>query len=246
MNFVLFLLFAVDLIGTLAGIHVMQSAHLSRKVTAVSSGILLGVGLFWILPDITQSAGIAHAFFSVGIATAALYAVDRFVYPVCPCCSRYGDVHCSRPAQALLPLVIAIGVHNIFDGWTADVAAHAGSMLRSGIATGLIAHKIPEGLVFGMMLRSASRNRSALLWSAFLTGSCILAGFAMHNGSTLLATSSVLTLSLAIACASFLFVGLHTFQQQRQENGIKPALLSLMAGIAGTVVVERGLSLAFR
>jgi zinc transporter ZupT len=246
MNFFLFSLFAIDLIGTLAGIHVMQSAHLSRKITAVSSGILLGVGLFWILPDIAQSAGITHAFLSVAVAVAALYAVDRFIYPVCPCCSRYGHSHCNRTAQALLPLVIAIGAHNLFDGWTAGVAAHSGNMLRSGIAAGFIAHKIPEGLVFGMMLRSASRNRSALLWSAFFTGSCILAGAAMHDGLTLLPSSIVVTLSMAIACASFVFFGLHTFQQQRQESGSKPALLSLAAGIAGTVIVEQGLSLMIR
>jgi zinc transporter ZupT len=246
MNPVLLSLFAVDLIGTMSGIHVMQSAHLSRKISAVSSGVMLGVGLFWILPDITRSAGAAHSFLSVAVCVAAIYAVDHFIHPVCPCRSRYGHSHCERPAQALLPLVIAIAVHNLFDGWTAGIAAHGGNMLRSGITAGLIASKIPEGLVFGMMLRSASRNRSALLWSAFFTGSCILAGAAMHDGLTLLPSSIVLTLSMAIACASFVFIGLHTFQQQREESGAKPALLSLAAGIAGTVIVEQGLSLVLR
>ncbi|HEY1945444.1 MAG TPA: hypothetical protein VGG97_00445 [Bryobacteraceae bacterium] len=246
MNPVLLSLFAVDLIGTISGIHVMQSAHLSRKISAVSSGILLGVGLFWILPDITRGIGAAHSFLSVAAAGAAIYAVDRFIYPVCPCCSKHAHSQCLPPTRTLLPLTIAIGIHNLFDGWTAEVAAHAGNMLRSGIATGLLAHKVPEGLAFGMMLRAASRSRKAALLSAFTTGSCILAGSAVRDGLTLFPTSSVVTLSMAIACASFVFVGLHTFQQQRRESGAKPALLSLAAGIAGTVIVEQGLSLVLR
>jgi len=239
-------LFAVDLIGTLAGIYVMQSAHLGRKITTVSSGVMLGVGLFWILPDITQSAGIIHSFLSVAVAVAALYVIDRFIYPVCPCCSSKGHHHCRPTSNALLPLVIAIGVHNLFDGWTAGITAQVAGMLRSGVIAGLIAHKVPEGLVFGMMLRSASGNRRTLWLSALITGSCILAGSAMHDGLTVLPASVVVTVSMAIACASFVFVGLHTFQRQRQESGTKPALLSLAAGIAGTVIIEQGVSLALR
>jgi zinc transporter ZupT len=158
MNFVVFSLFAVDLIGTLGGVRVMQSGDLSRKISAVSSGIMLGVGLFWILPDISRSAGVAHSALSVAVAVACLYAIDRFVYPVCPCCSHHAHGHCHAQTQALLPLVIAIGLHNLFDGWTAGVAVHAGGMAGSGIAAGLVTHKVPEAIVFGMMLRSASRS----------------------------------------------------------------------------------------
>jgi zinc transporter ZupT len=246
MNFVPFSLFAVDLIGTLAGIHVMQSAQLSRKITAVSSGVMLGVGLFWILPDITQSAGILHAFLSVTVAITALFGVDRYIYPVCPCCSHLAHSTCQRLPDALLPLVIAIGVHNLFDGWTAGIALHSAGMLRSGIVMGLIAHKIPEGLIFGMMLRATSSKRNVLLPSALITGLCILAGYNMYGEMKLVQASLLVTLSMAIACASFVFVGLHSFQLQRRRTGTKPALLFLAAGVAGTVVIEKGLSLALR
>jgi zinc transporter ZupT len=246
MNLLLFSLFAVDLAGTLAGIRVMQSRDLSRKISAVSSGIMLGVGLFWILPDISRTAGIAHSSLSVAVVVAALYAIDRFVYPVCPCCSHHAHSHCHAQTQALLPLVIAIGLHNLFDGWTAGVAAHAGSMAGSGIATGLVAHKVPEAMVFGMMLRSASRSMRALMASAFATSSCIVAGFAMHAWLLAIPTSWLVTLSMAVACASFVFVGVHLFQRQRQESGMRPALIALVGGIAGTVVVEQAVSLVVR
>jgi hypothetical protein len=49
MNFVFVSLFFVDLAGTLAGIRVMPSGDLSHEISAVSSGIMLGVGLLWIL-----------------------------------------------------------------------------------------------------------------------------------------------------------------------------------------------------
>jgi hypothetical protein len=51
---------------------------------------------------------------------------------------------------------------------------------------------------------------------------------------------------MALACASFVFIGFHAFQQQRRETGTKAALFSLGAGVAGTVLIERGLSLALR
>ena len=86
LNSILISLFAIAAVGSLGGMYVMQLRNLSRKVTAISGGIMLGIALFWISPDLTRTAGFAHSSLTVAVALAALYALDRFVYPVCPCC----------------------------------------------------------------------------------------------------------------------------------------------------------------
>lgn len=241
MNSILIVLFIIDVAGTLGGMCVMQLRDLSRKVTALSGGVMLGAALFWVWPDLTKAEGLAHSFITVAVGVTALYAIDRFVYPVCPCCSH--GHRFETGSGALLPLLTAICVHNLFDGWTAAMTTNGGTAIRSGLTVGLLAHKIPEALVFGMMLRSASKNRKALILTALGSGSCILAGGLVH-GWTINRAALVLSLSLAAACATFLFAGFHAFEGQRRHAGLRSAFVALLLGLAGTLMLQRGISLA--
>jgi hypothetical protein len=74
---VLFALFAVDVLGTVAGIFAMRSRLVSAKVTMISAGVMIGVALFWIFPEIRQKSGLMHAGLVVVVALVALYAIDR-------------------------------------------------------------------------------------------------------------------------------------------------------------------------
>lgn len=91
MNSLLAVLFVIDVAGTLGGIFLMQLRGLSRKVAAISGGVMLGAALFWIWPDLTRAAGLEHSIITVALGVTALYAIDRFVYPVCPCCATAAD-----------------------------------------------------------------------------------------------------------------------------------------------------------
>jgi zinc transporter ZupT len=251
MDYVLLLLFTVDLAGTVLGIYAMRSRPLSGKFTIISAGVMVGVALFWIFPDMTRQSGIMHAALAAGVALAALYAIDRFVYPVCPCCGHGGRGgasagalrrHVSAASGTLIPLVIAICVHNLFDGWTAAMAQYNGSRSHSGIAVGLIAHKLPEALVFGLMLRCATNRPLVPLLSVSLTSLAILAGAAAHSGIRMLSETTVITTSLALACGSFLFTGAHIFFRQQRQAGTRSAVAPLILGLLASAAVEETIS----
>ena len=253
MNFVLLALFVLDILGTVLGVCAMRSRALSAKFTGISGGVMLGVALFWIFPDMTQRSGAIPAALAIGAALTTLFAIDRLVYPVCPCCAhghRRGpsasahSPNVSRVSGTLTPVVIAICIHNLFDGWTAAAAGHAGSSPGSGIAVGLIAHKIPESVVFGLMLRNAASARAFPLLSVAITSLSILAGGAVHSGIWRLSEPTLIAASLALACGSFLFAGGHIFLSHQRHAGTGSAVPPLILGLVVSAAIEQATSTA--
>jgi zinc transporter ZupT len=241
MNSIPPVLFIIDVAATVGGMCIMQMTKLSRKITALSGGVMLGAALFWIWPDLTKAAGLENSFLAVAVATAALYTIDRFVYPVCPCCSRGHRLE--QNGSALLPLIAAVCVHNLFDGWMAGMTMNVSHGSQHGLTIGLLAHKIPEAFVFGMMLRSISKNRGTLILTAVGSASCILAGGMMQYW-TLNRAQQALSFSLAAGCATFLFIAFHTFEGQRRHGGLRSAFIALLLGLCGSWILEGGISFA--
>ena len=253
MNPMLLALFAVDVTGSVAGIYAMRSRSVSGRFTTISAGIMVGVALFWIFPDMTQKSGTLYAALAVGAALAALYGINRFVYPVCPCCTHGGRddapasghrPHLSGAGGTLIPLAIGICVHNLLDGWMAAVAGHAGNSAGSGIAFGLIAHKVPEAVVFGLMLRAAANRRNVALLTVCVSSLAILIGGAAHSGVSMSSETTVIAISLALACGSFLFAGVHIFLRQQRHGGKRSAVAPLLLGLFISGAVEQAVSLA--
>ena len=203
---------------------------------------MLGIALFWMVPDMTQTIGLAATVGSSTLSLAFLVLVDRYWMPICPCCTRGDHPTCSASSVPLTPLLIAILVHNAFDGWTASIAGTVADRFQAGIVGGLLAHKVPEAIVFGMMLHTAAKNKKRALFAAMTTSVGVILG---AWGQTLVAgqfASIVISASLALACASFLFVGSHLFWKQQREKGISSALLSSAAGVLLTVLAQSMLS----
>ena len=249
----LFVLFAIDVFGAVLGIYAMKSRVVSGKFKAISAGVMVGVALFWIFPDLMQRSGLVHAALVITVGVATLCGIDRYVYPVCPCCTRHQHMristdschsHPSDVGGTLIPLVMAICVHNLFDGWTAAVAGHAGAGPGTGLALGLVAHKIPEAVVFGLMLRGAANRSAVALLNACLTGFAILVGGVVHWSVPTLSKNTVVAISLALACSSFLFFGGHIFVRQLKRDGMRSALAPLLVGVLACVVVEQAISTA--
>jgi zinc transporter ZupT len=203
-------LFLIDFVGTAAGIYVLQSRHFDRKFMAISGGVMFGVGSVWIWPDIADRLGVTSALLAMSAGVVTLYVIDRFLFPLCPCCQHDSRHNCRVSPLALLPLAIAIAVHNAFDGWVAGLTANVGAVARSGITTGLIAHKVPEAALFGMMLRSATNEARDAMTCAILTASMILVGGLCHDWLPSV-TPRALTVSLALTSANFLFLAGHIF-----------------------------------
>lgn len=193
---------------------------------------------------------------------ALLWAVDRFIHPVCPACSpqdphglehHQGDHEHADDDQEgsaglhgyAMPLLIAAAVHAALDGWSA--AAANGSSLNSGggaahlsdaFVLAIAVHKVPEGLALGLIVRAAlASKRSAFLWCS----AAELATLAGAGLETILAPyigPHILQIVLAAAGGSFLFLGAHAVQGEWRQRGVGAAFVPALAGLASPTVLR--------
>jgi zinc and cadmium transporter len=202
-------------------------------------GVLVGVALFWLLPEMAQRLGWPAAIAWMGGAALALWLLDRYVYPVCPACAPAHDhVHCETRLHGFaLPLLAAAAVHSTLDGWGV-MAGQDHPAWGPALILGIAAHKVPEGLALGVIARAALASR----WAAL--GWCVTAQAATLGGAGLeflfapvLGPHSLYAL-LAIAGGSFLYLGGHAVHGELRRNGVTPAFVPALTGIAGSSVLR--------
>jgi zinc transporter ZupT len=70
MDSILLALFWTDIAGAAVGMYAMRSRTVSDKFKAISAGIMVGVALFWIFPDLMQKSGTVHAALIVAVGLA--------------------------------------------------------------------------------------------------------------------------------------------------------------------------------
>ena len=186
--------------------------EVSRRIVPLSGAVLLVLSLVWVMPELGASFGWSLGPGLMLVGFFVLFVIDRFIYPVCPACSHTHDHDtCSTRLHGFAtPLIVAALIHSVFDGW-ALAAGHAGEVpgVRSAIAAGILVHKVPESIAYGVILRAALRRRStALLWAliaqgATLLGAVLAIAMAPRIGSTWLAAL------LALGGGTFLYLGFH-------------------------------------
>lgn len=220
-----------------AGVGMTAIGAWSRRLVAFSGGVLIGVSLFWVLPEMADSLSWLMALAWVAAGFGVLWAVDRWVYPVCPSCSEPHDhAGCSAELHGFAaPLLIAAAIHSALDGWSvlaADSSAHLGMPFVLAIAL----HKIPEGLALGVIVRAAMDSRwSALGWCLLAEGATV-AGAALEWLLTPYLGPQVLYPLLAIAGGTFLYLGIHAVHGEFRRQGVTPGFLPALAGLASPSV----------
>ncbi|MBZ5601059.1 MAG: hypothetical protein LAO79_02010 [Acidobacteriia bacterium] len=198
-------------------------------------GVLVGVALFWVLPEIAQVLHWRDAIGWAAAGFAVLFLLDRFVYPVCPACSHtHEHDHCETRLHGFAaPLLIASGLHSLLDGWGA-----ASTLVGPALAAGMVFHKIPEGIALGVIVRASLKSRTAaFLWCALAEGATLIGG----GFETLLAPKlgmQTLEAILAMAGGSFLFLGAHAIHGELRRNGPAPAFVPALTGVAGSSVLR--------
>lgn len=203
------LLFAVcTFAAAYAGIAIAALPGLSRKVLPFSGVMLLLVSLLWVLPDLAEDFGWAAGIGLMSSGFLLLAGIDRFVYPVCPTCSPAHDHdHCSTQLHGFAPpLVIATMIHSFFDGWALAAAQDAS---RQGIWAGVVLHKLPESLAFGILLRAAMHSRINALLGAAAVQVAMIAGSLLEIALAPFIGPWWLHVLLAIAGGTFLYLGFH-------------------------------------
>lgn len=222
-----------------AGIWLTSFSSLARKLVPFGGGTLLGVGLFWVLPEMATTLAWPGALLWLGSGCLLLALVDRYVYPVCPSCSPAHDHdHCSTSLHGFAtPLLIASAVHAALDGWNLS-ASQDNVTLGFGFLAGIAAHKIPEGLALGVISRAALRSRSGAMAWCTLAQSATLVGAAAEGVLAPYLGTQALHALLALAGGSFLYLGWHAVHGEFRRSGASPALVPALTGVAGSSVLR--------
>ncbi len=231
-------IFTLAVCSAAVGVWLSARGTLSQRLVPFAGGILVGVALFWVLPEMAEFFLWRGALAWIGTGAVALWLIDRFVYPVCPACApAHGHDHCDARLHGFaIPLLLAAALHSGMDGWS--VMASGDMHFSAALGFGIGAHKIPEGLALGLIARASLPSRfAALAWcvaaqSATLIGAAIEPVFASYLGPQ---GQHVL---LALAGGSFLYLGGHAVHGELRRSGAVPAFVPALTGVAGSSVLR--------
>lgn len=194
------------------GVWLSSVPEVSRKVIPLSGFVLAFISLFWVLPELAHEFGWAAGSALMTSGFLILFLVDRYVTPVCPTCSHSHDhASCSTSLHGFAaPLIGAAMLHSLFDGWALVASGESGvGELGRAISAGVILHKLPEAVSFGVIVKAAiGSQRRAYLWVAITQAGMLFGGFlaVLTAGHASIQFISVL---LAMAGGTFLFLGYH-------------------------------------
>jgi zinc transporter ZupT len=233
------LITAVAILSAAAGVWLTSLHSISRRLVPFSGGLLMGVALFWLVPEMAETLGWRGAIAWTMAGVAALALIDRYLYPVCPACSHSHDHDdcVTRLHGFAVPLLMAAAVHSLLDGWIAasakEVVVVAPALL---LAVGF--HKAPEGVALGVITRaSVSSRTTALFWCA-LAESATLAGAGVESMLAPHLDTATLHALLALAAGSFLYLGGHAIHGELRRSGPAPAFWPALTGVAGSSVLR--------
>ncbi len=239
----------VGVAGAVLGLWLTSLRERARVVVPFSAGVLLGVALFGLLPELAEEAGWPVSLLLFAIGYGALFSIERLGYSVCPTCSHDHDHNaCSTELHGFAgPLILAAALHSFLDGWgiaTSQLSTTLGLRIAVPLAVGL--HKLPEGIALGGILRAAVRSRSgALGWCCLAEGTTLLGGLAglwmaPHLGS------HWITYPLGLTGGWLCYLGYHALHEEWRRRGAGPAVVSAAAGAAGAAIMQRSVELFLR
>lgn len=234
---------AVGIAGASLGLWLTGLRERARVVIPFSAGVLIGVALFGLVPELATEIGwpISVGLFAAGYGFLLL--VNRYVYRVCPTCAHDHDHNaCKQELHGFAaPLIAAAALHSFLDGWsiaTVQLAVPLG--LRVAVPLAVALHKIPEGLALGGILRASIRSRAtAAGWAIVAEGATLVGGaLGLLAGPHL--GSQWITYPLGIAAGWLFYLGYHAVHEETKRRGVRAAGIAALAGIAGAAVLMRG------
>jgi zinc transporter ZupT len=234
----------VGLAAAAIGLWLTGAHRRSRVLVPFSAGVLMGVALFGLMPELAIEIG-----WSTGLALFAagyllLFLVNRYVHPVCPTCSHDHDHNsCATELHGFAaPLLTAAAVHSFLDGWsiaTVQLAVPLG--LRLAVPLAVVLHKVPEGIALGGIARASMRSRLAAIGGCALAEGTTLAGgvlglaMAPHLGTTWI------TYPLGITAGWLFYLGYHAVHEEWKRRGARAAFVAATCGLLAAAILQRGL-----
>ena len=239
----------IGVAGAALGLWLTGLRQRLQAVVPFSAGILLGVALFGLLPELAGEAGwVASGFLFAG-GYALLIVINRFAYPVCPTCAHDHDHSaCASELHGFAgPLIGRLRVARL-SGWLehrhgaihrAPGAAHRRSAGRGAAqtagrrgagrhSTGVDAQpRRSHGLV------RAGRRR-------YVAGGRAGTAMAPHLGT------QWTMYPLGVTAGWLFYLGQHAVHEEWKRRGAAPAFLSALAGMAGAAIIQQGAAALFR
>ncbi len=233
----------IALVSAAFGTWFATTPRASRVLIPFGAGLLVGMAVFGVLPEMTEHVGWPAALAVLFLGFSLLWVINRYVYPVCPSCA-HGHDHgtCSIELHGFaLPLVAAATLHSFMDGLAVIASRQEGAEnLAMGVFLAVAVHKIPEGLAYGTILRAALRSRiSALGWCAACQAPTILGGLLESEVASHLGAGWMMY-PLALAGGSFLYLGFHAIHTDSKRRGVMPAFGTALTGAAGAALLLQG------
>jgi len=218
-------------------------------VVPLSAGVLLGVGVFGLLPELISELGWVLSLGLSGAGYLLLLTINRFAYSVCPTCSHDHDHNaCETELHGFAaPLLGAAALHSFLDGWsiaTVQLAAPLG--LRIAVPLAVALHKLPEGIALGGILRASLKGKGrAFALCALAEGATLVGGILGLAMSGSLGTRWI-TYPLGVTAGWIIYLGYHAIHEEWRRRGARPAFVSALTGMAGAAVIQRGAEALFR
>jgi len=203
-----------------AGVLLNSVRDVARRLLPASGLLLMAVAVLLLFPELARITGWARAASMIVVALGIVWMVDKFIYPVCPLCSHSHDhEHCQTRLHGFAPpLLVAMLIHNVFDGWMLSLGQNDADPTHA-LSLGVIAHKVPECFAFGAILSAALNSRRAALVWAVLTQAGTLAGAGLQRSTAAWLSPLWIAALLALGGGVFLYLGFHTMHGEWKRRG---------------------------
>jgi zinc transporter ZupT len=217
--------------GIGVGVLLGSSGRLSDHLAAAGGGLLFGISLFRIIPEIAESSGWLMAVALSAVACCGLIALDRIL------------IHTGHsPRHGVMgPLLAAAAAHSFLDGWSVR-ALSVQPFANIAVPLGLALHKLPEGIALGWIVR---RSTSKRFQSGVIAGAVemmTIVGAWVEPRANASGTAAFgmwwSDAVLAIIAGGFLFLGVHALVPARTRRGVVPIFLAAVAITAALALVR--------
>ena len=239
----------IGIAGAALGLWLTGLRRRLQVMVPFSAGVLLGVALFGLVPELAGEAGWVASGLLFAAGYLLLIGINRFAYPVCPTCAHDHDhASCATELHGFAgPLIAASALHAFLDGWSiATVQSAAPLGLRVAVPLAVVLHKLPEGVALGGILRASMRNRTgAMGWCALAEGATLLGGVIGLLMAPHLGTQWILY-PLGVTAGWLFYLGFHAVHEEWKRRGAAPAFVSALAGAAGAAIIQRGAEALFQ
>jgi len=238
----------VAMCGAALGVWLTGLRRRARPMVPFSAGVLLGVALFGLIPELAAEGGWVASLSLAAGGYGLLLGIDRYAWPICPTCAHDHDHNaCSSELHGFaLPLVLAAALHSFLDGWSVVTVQSAPLGLRVAVPLAVALHKLPEGIALGGIMLAAMRSRPvAFLWCALAECATLAGGGLGVQLAPRLGTQWTLY-PLGIAAGWLCYLGYHAVHEEWRRRGAGPAFLPALTGVAGAAAIQRGAEALFR